>query len=62
LGFEIKADKKGKDEEKGEKTTLARFKPAQENPMDFKSIALTNQPEYLFNQNRTKSKFSIYNN
>ena len=29
------------------KTTLAGFEPARENPMDFKSIALTARPQCL---------------
>jgi hypothetical protein len=31
------------------KTTLAGFEPARENPMDFKSIALTTRPQCLAN-------------
>ena len=29
------------------KTTLTGFEPVRENPMDFKSIALTTRPQYL---------------
>ena len=40
------------------KTILAGFEPARENPMDFKSIALTTRPQYLIDN---KGSFRIFN-
>lgn len=39
-----------------EKTTLAGFEPARENPIDFKSIALTTRPQCL----DTNDDFELY--